>query len=820
MFIKPERKWTTYLFFFAYFGAPIFFVLGLGLHAYNRTRFDVEMFDHRIKEVIERSEHMAEKAVDFDQARVLEALGPSPINGPVYRFDDQFLKAHPFDRDGETHSPENPLSGKSVLFNFDETDTHRFDRDRSDFKIENGLLKVNHEKGRILMTSEPIGIAHDETSSVRFRMKLEQGERVEFAFARGLIPKRWRITEPQMGIVTAEVVPDGEFHTYEVNIRDVFQFDEYDGLKNVQRLFFTPSDVDGDHVEIDFIHILHRKARYLEDPVGRSRETLNTETRPVLYMASPMDLTYKVTVPESAPILRFGLGMLEPDDPVTFTVVLETNDESQVLFEETREWQDDWTDAQVRLDAWAGREVSLRFSAVSVDGNIAFWSNPRLSGSAIRPFNVVILLEDTLRADHLSVYGYDRRTSPFKEALAEQSVVFETAFAQATETRPSCPSLMTSMYPTATGVYFFTQQLNERYVTLAEVMRSQGFETGAFVQNNFAGRVAGLHQGYSQFFEGAFDLSGGPQVIYNDRLDSWLDKHSERNFLLYLHLFNPHDPYEPEPPFDAWAKEPSRDHPGKDQEGTELAQSLYDGEILGNDVAFEKFIAGLKERGIFDNTLIVFTSDHGEFFGEHGGILGHRPPAYSQVIHVPLFLHYPKAIPQGRRIHTPVALIDVMPTILDLAGVRTDPLLLQGDSLLPIIRQDKSSPDLQRLVTTDDVRDMELRDPVGWGAVRFGKWHFINSRRYLHPDGDRPTPRIFPQFWSMQIFNYGEDPSEQHQDFLFALDPLLKRHLQGRLIELQSAHTRLREIFTRGEETESSNESEMVQRLRDLGYLN
>lgn len=795
-----------------------FLVLIFGLHLANRNRFDVETFEKKMDSMIERSQRLAERAADFDQDLAIEALGTNPINGPVYRFDAHWRNAR-LSGGEETSASADALSDKGVFLNFDDSDTHHFDPESSDFKIEDGVLKIRHQSEKNLKTVEPFEIPYDDAATVRFRMKLEQGERVEFAFARGMIPERRRFWEPQMGVVTTEVVPDGKFHTYEVDIGNLFQHDEYDGLKHVQRLFFSPSDIEGDNVEIDFIHILRRKARYLENPVGTSYESFDLETRPVLYMNTPRALIYEVDVPEAEPVLRFGLGMLDEDDPVTFSVSIEAGKNPKTLFRETRNRRDAWKDVEIPLENYAGQRVALTFSAESEKGNIAFWSNPELKGSSNRRFNVVILLEDTLRADHLSAYGYDRPTSPVKDRLAKEGVVFETAFAQATETRPSCPTLMTSLYPTSTGVYFFTHRLSERYLTLAEVMRSQGYETAAFVQNNFAGRVAGLHQGYSRFYERHFDLGGGPQVIYNERLDSWLDDHADENFFLYLHILDPHDPYEPKPPFDQWAEEPSRLNPGEPQKGFELDQSNYDGEILGNDAAFGEFVEDLKERGVYDDTLIVILSDHGEFFGEHGGMKGHRPPAYSQVIHIPLMMRYPGALPPGQRVKTPVGLIDVMPTILELGEINPDPLLLHGDSLLPIVEADPHSPDIQRMVITDDVRDMELRDPVGWGAILFGRWHLVNSRRFLHDYGKYPKPRVLPHAWIMQIFNYGKDPSEENQDLAFAVDPLMKQWVHDRLVQLQSTNVQVRERITRGEQAESSNDPETLERLRHLGYL-
>ena len=128
---------------------------------------------------------------------------------------------------------------------------------------------------------------------------------------------------------------------------------------------------------------------------------------------------------------------------------------------------------------------------------LALWSNPRIRSAPKDRLNVVVILEDALRADYLSTYGYERDTSPNKTAvMAKQGVVFEHAFSQATKTRPSVPSIFTGLYPTATGVWHFSDVLSERYLTLAEIMSNQGFVTASFIQNGNAGVYAGLHQGF------------------------------------------------------------------------------------------------------------------------------------------------------------------------------------------------------------------------------------------------------------------------------------------------------------------------------------
>lgn len=781
----------------------------------NRRRIDLADFDTRAAALVDRAAGLAARAADFDQDRVLRNFPPSPINGPVYRFDERWTDAVPAADDAGTSGSPQIVAG-SVRFSFDGDDTHHFDPEYSEFQIDNGVLRFRYEEEKLLKSVEPFEIPWNDIASVRFRMKLNLGQHVEFAFARGLVPKRTRIYEPQFGIVTVDVIPDGEFHTYEVNARDAFEFN-YGGIDKIQRLFFRASNVPGDEVEIDSIEILRRREKYAERPYGPTHETLGLDARPVLYMGTPQTLHYAVNVPANRPELRFGLGMLDAGDPVTFRVRVGTPEHDEVLFERALDAEDDWRDFAIPMDAWAGQDVSISLSVESAAGNIAFWSNPVLSGAPPRRFNVILLLEDTLRADHLSLYGHTRQTSPVKDALARESVVFDTAISQATETRPSCPALMTSLYPTSTGVWYFTDRLNDRFLTLPEILRSQGFETAAYIQNNHAGRIAGLHQGYSHFYE-RYSLDAGPQVVYSDRLQAWLDTVADRNFFLYLHVLDPHDPYEPKSPFDAWSREPSAENPGKAQEGYELDRSLYDGEILLNDQAFGEFMKTLERRGILDDTLVVFVSDHGEFFGEHG-LEHHIPPAYAQVIHVPMLMRYPKRLPRDVRVKTPVGLIDVMPTILELAEVKFDDLLMQGDSLLPIIAKDRDAPDPARLIVTDDVRDMSKGDPMGWASVLFDRWHILNSRRYVDASGEVPETRVLPQSWLLRVYDYGRRPDETWPVWSVVPDLPLKSRFQRFFHDLHAVNSVIREGVTRGEAAESSYDPETLDRLRKLGYI-
>jgi Sulfatase len=190
-----------------------------------------------------------------------------------------------------------------------------------------------------------------------------------------------------------------------------------------------------------------------------------------------------------------------------------------------------WVDGRVDLARWAGQAVRLTLRATGTVGgarNVAFWSSPIVSSAPVKPFNVVVMVEDAERADYLSVYGHATPTTPFKDRLmAERGIVFEQAIAQADKTRPSVASFMTSLYPTATGSWHFSDILSDRYLTLAEVLRAQGYVTASFIQNGNAGPYAGIHQGFDKLLDEATLGRSTEGVFMSDRVRGFLERRLE-----------------------------------------------------------------------------------------------------------------------------------------------------------------------------------------------------------------------------------------------------------------------------------------------------
>lgn len=306
-----------------------------------------------------------------------------------------------------------------------------------------------------------------------------------------------------------------------------------------------------------------------------------------------------------------------------------------------------------------------------------------------RPRNVILVCMDTVRADHLGCYGYERETTPTLDALAQRSIVFEDASATACWTKPSVPSFLTGTYPIQHGVYSGSSRdevgahsdvLPQDATTLAEAFRRAGYATAAFVKNAQLRRGLGFEQGFDEYVDEAGDAR---EIRWRTR--DWLDDHDgEQPFFLYLHFLDAHWPYPvPDEYATRWTRAEEADlFRGKDwrelraaindgQRGLSSSErngliGLYDGALRFIDDQLGLLLADLERRGLMEDTVVCVISDHGEEFLEHGRI-GHGHGLYEGLLRVPWILHVPGVAAQ--RVTNAVSLIDVFPTLLSAAGV-------------------------------------------------------------------------------------------------------------------------------------------------------
>jgi arylsulfatase A-like enzyme len=334
---------------------------------------------------------------------------------------------------------------------------------------------------------------------------------------------------------------------------------------------------------------------------------------------------------------------------------------------------------------------------------------------------LVLITIDTLRADRLSCYGYERIQTPSLDRLASQGVRFETVLAQSSWTLPSFASLFTSTYPTVNGVVSSRNRLDDARTTLAELLQQRGYLTQAFVSNGWLQKPFGLHQGFAGYYHEAYrppyywltnmavvraarsavpalqrlvSYSSGDHVT--DLACNWLRTQADGGFFLWIHYMEPHDPYAPPYPFNRTWDEGYR---GRWRFRSGLLQSfrtgvwlrprekrhleaLYDGEIEFVDQCVGRILDTLEETGLAHRSLVVATSDHGEEFWEHDNV-GHGHSLYQEVLRVPLIMRWPGTIPEGAVVEEPFRLLDLAPTLLGLLGVDTGPEM-QGAARLPV----------------------------------------------------------------------------------------------------------------------------------------
>ncbi|GBD44962.1 Arylsulfatase [bacterium HR40] len=798
----------------------LLFALFLLLQLIDGWRFDLLGFADDANRVVERARSLAARARPEYPEHALATLPENPFNGPFLRFDLALAEAE------VERAPERaPGDEVSTLFALE------FEGGDEPAWIPEGMAPPQRADGVMRMTASPGGylvldgldLPRDEIGQLWIRMRTTAGTHFRLGWQGEGSDRRsrslWRdrIDLPFRGT--------GEFHTYVIDARNVLKRGLAPG-EHIRRLLVQPADVPGAVVEIDWIRILGPTARYVHALRGSQSESLAEDTRPVLFMWPDQSLAWEVTIPQQAPRFDAAVAVLRPDHPVGFALRFrpEGGEPVELWRQEVGE-SARWQEIRIDLAAFAGQKGRLLLEVSGPPENVALWASPLLSSAPRRPLRIVMVVEDAERAASLSLYGHDRPTTPFKERLAAQAVVFAHAFSQATKTRPSIASLMTGLYPSATGLWHFSDVLAERHLTLAEILRAQGYVTGAFVQNGNAGPYAGLHQGFDSMRTGPAVQGRIEKVTIDAQVFDWLERHRDRNLFLYLHVLDPHAPYDP--PEDlrqaeegtAVGRDPVLDPEWVERPTIEGRRQRYEAEIRHNDRILERFFAMLEERGLAHDTLFVLTADHGEFLGERG-LLGnrlwdHRPPGYGWVTRVPLMLVWPAGLPQAKRIDEPVGLVDLVPTLLEAAGVERSGLLLHGDSLWPLMRGEDLGFWQRRVVVSEEPTAMRRSDPcASCGSLVRGGLQLLGS------------PWIFKRDWLFGfddgfglLFTHlraaGEDGI--HGTSLVGLFP---RWLHRRtLAALHEANIRLWRQVTGGEAGGTVIEPTTLEQLRGLGYV-
>jgi len=435
--------------------------------------------------------------------------------------------------------------------------------------------------------------------------------------------------------------------------------------------------------------------------------------------------------------------------------------------------------------------------------------------------NVILIMVDALRADRLNCYGYRPRTSPNIDALAADAIRFETCITQSSWTRPSTATLFTALYPSSHQAIFKPDMLPEPVVSLAELMTAGGYFALGFANNVNIAPIFNFGQGFDQYIflkphyffkspESGFQLAGYNQLrlirerffskakhvyhyyqdaqVVNKNVLSWLEKVQNSRFFLFVHYMETHDPYFVHPYNNVGYARVSNPNPNPSVAG--LFSDTYDGELRFVDQALGELWRWLKDHGLYQDALIVLTSDHGQEFYEHGG-WWHGTTLYEEQIHVPLVVKLPGQKEAGTVDQRVVRTLDIAPTILALTDISSHPSM-QGQSFLGT--EGKSWTGVEDVFSEEDHEGNVVL------SLRTRNFKLIQA----NPNNPRGLPPV-------AVFNLTEDPweknnlAQEQSELVDVMQPRLEEKLalaQGGAVARQE-----REI------DEATQE-----RLKSLGY--
>ncbi|MEE8111997.1 MAG: sulfatase [Acidobacteriota bacterium] len=698
----------------------------------------------------------------------------------------------------------------------------------------------------------------DLLHEVEIRVRVSAGANLAISFQNSEVVDIERVLELERAfpwLIRTPLLPGDQFRTY--ILQPPFPVDS----SAIRHVLVRPTDAVGARFEIESIRLVFRREHLARIPSGIGWHALSGIYRETIVSRFPETSSIHLKLTKR-PRLDLYIGTLE-EGPITFQVAVARNTQSgkigeaeRIIFNQTVTTPHRWEPARVDLTRFANEEVTLSLSLEAAEkGALGFWGsavvrNPgvppptRAAGTGEPPQGVILVWVDTLRRDHLDVYGYGRETAPNIRRMAGEGTRFSRSIVNATWTKVSTPSLLTSLYPSSHGVINFSDRLPASAITLAEVYRESGYATLSLSSYAFTGKFTNLHQGFEVVHEGSSlpeGLKSKTARVYIDRLLPWIEAHREVPFFAFVHITDPHDPFDPYPPYDSLWGDPSRREEHERQQkmvrefiqdpllqqfgmptrteleranidvGEYLSREIegYDGSIRGLDAEIGRLIERLKSLGIAEKTLVVFTSDHGEEFLEHGRMF-HGQSLYGELTNVPLIFWQPGSIPGGRVVDTTVQVIDLMPTLLEMSRL-PHPAGMQGRSLMPFLSDSPpsggSDPPVfaEKNVTDENNAGPPPRYTESFAVLHDG-WRLVHHTRRTREEAGQGE---------FELYDEKLDPLNQKD--LAARHPEIVSRLTARLEEWRTVVQEAR--LAPDSETTQALSAEELEQLRSLGYL-
>ena len=461
-----------------------------------------------------------------------------------------------------------------------------------------------------------------------------------------------------------------------------------------------------------------------------------------------------------------------------FSVVLESRTGETEIFNKIMNLSPDvslgFNYKKIDLSKYAGEKVDISFVTRGNEKALAAWFNPVIYSPQQNTNNVILISLDTLRPDHLGCYGYSRNTSPSIDSIAKESVLFQNTFATSPWTLPSHVSMLTSLNCINHQVYHTDQSMDPALITLADILRNKGYFTGAITGGGYVSGLYGFSKGFDSYHvRGGILEKNAAEVGCRYALD-WIERHKDRNFFLFLHTYQIHTPYRSPSPYDALFL-------GENSEFTEidlgqlrfnhenryksvpedLKQNiidLYDAEIRYTDESLvDPLMDKLKELDLYDNTMVILTSDHGEEFFEHNS-WEHSHSLYNESIKIPLIIKFFGSKHAGKKITKFARIIDIMPTILHELDINPSHQKPDGKSLVGLI-EDRKEGKTERVVVSELASNVMKRHVPKKVAISRGSHKFM-----LNQDYDSEDLAYFfsppPELEALEVYDLAKDPDE------------------------------------------------------------
>jgi arylsulfatase A-like enzyme len=579
-----------------------------------------------------------------------------------------------------------------------------------------------------------------------------------------------------------------------VSEKDFFRFIDVLKRKNIlaSPLLNKPSDALTE-VVYPINSVVTTDAGSGENPLGLKRKhAIGATELNILFSPPKSEYVFDVVLPKDG-VLDFGVGIVrdqnsertqmltaDKEKGVEFIIILEMKGRRKTIFQKnlmlpprqesrTLNFSMNKVDLPYKLE-----KARLSFMTTGPENAFAYWYNPVLYSRASQRPNVILVSIDTLRADHVGSYGYTRETSPGLDSLAQDSAVFLNTFATAAWTLPSHASMLTSLFGFNHHIYYNDERIGPSLTTLADVLRQNRFFCTAFTGGVYVGSRYGFSKGFDSFSEkqGDFSVPDAAERAFQG-VSEWIGQNQDKNFFLFVHTYQPHTPYDCPAPYNSeflghdsqFQKAKILDYLGgregtfkplSEQERQEFV-GLYDGEIRYTDERLIKpLLSRLKQLGLYDRTLVIVTSDHGEEFFDHGG-WEHGHTLYNELLRVPLIMKFPGSKFRGMRIEPIVSQVDLMPTILEEMGIADQDLRLDGRSLHPLLKGESRDDRVFFADRKSHVTDTNTSQRITLNAGRMKLilnkvFSPVELTFYHYPPP--PTPPV-------ELYDLREDPAEK-----------------------------------------------------------